>query len=206
MISRRDMLKTGACAAAALALPRAADAQAAAFAPKPGAWRDFEVATRLDLPANGKAQAWIPLPSVREDEWIKPGKSSWETNALSAEIVRDPKYGAELLHLVFKDGETAPRVEVRSGFSLRDRAEDLAAKSAVPALGENDRKLYLEATELMPTDGIVRRPRRRRLPARRAISTGRGRSMNGSWRTPSAMPRPGDAAQATSPRCCGPAT
>ena len=156
MISRRDMLKTGACAAAALALPRAADAQAAAFAPKPGAWRDFEVATRLDLPANGKAQAWIPLPSVREDEWIKPGKSSWETNALSAEIVRDPKYGAELLHLVFKDGETAPRVEVRSGFSLRDRAEDLAAKSAVPALGESDRKLYLEATELMPTDGIVR--------------------------------------------------
>ena len=156
MISRRDMLKTGACAAAALALPGPAGAQVAAFAPEPGAWRDFEVATRLDLPANGKAQAWIPLPSMREDEWIKPGKNAWETNALSAEIVRDQKYGAELLHLVFKDGETAPRVEVRSGFSLRDRAEDLATKSAVPALGETDRKLYLEATELMPTDGIVR--------------------------------------------------
>ncbi len=156
MISRRDMLKTGACVAAALTLPREAGAQAAPFAPKPGAWRNFEVTTRLELPANGKAQAWIPLPSMREDEWIKPGKSIWETNALSAEIARDQKHGSELLHLVFKDGETAPRVEVRSGFALRDRAEDLATKSAVPALGETDRKLYLEATELMPTDGIVR--------------------------------------------------
>jgi transglutaminase-like putative cysteine protease len=156
MINRRDMLKTGAAAAAALAVPRLAAAQDAPFAPKPGAWRDFSVATRLDLSANGKAQAWIPLPSVREDEWIKPGKNSWETNAVSAEVVRDPKYGAELLHVVFKDGETAPSVEVRSQFSLRDRAEDLGTKSAVPALSAADRKLYLEATELMPTDGIVK--------------------------------------------------
>jgi len=156
MISRRDMLKTGTAAAAALSVPRFAAAQDAPFAPKPGVWRDFSVATRLDLSANGKAQAWIPLPSVREDEWIKPGKNSWETNAISAEVVRDTKYGAELLHVVFKDGESAPSVEVRSQFSLRDRAEDLGTKSAVPALSAADRKLYLEATELMPTDGIVR--------------------------------------------------
>ena len=57
MINRRDMLKTGAAAAAALAVPRLAAAQDAPFAPKPGAWRDFSVATRLDLSANGKAQA-----------------------------------------------------------------------------------------------------------------------------------------------------
>lgn len=156
MISRRDMLKTGAAAAAALSAPRLALAQAAPFEPRPGAWRNFTVTTRLDLPAAGKAQAWIPLPSVREEEWIKPGENRWQSNAVSAEVVRDPKYGAEMLHAVFRDGETAPHVEVRSGFALRDRAEDLSAKSAVPALGAADRRLYLEATELMPTDGIVR--------------------------------------------------
>lgn len=156
MISRRDMLKTGAAAAAALSAPRLAFAQEAPFAPKPGAWRNFAVTTRLELPATGKAQAWIPLPSVREDEWIKPGKNTWQTNAVSAEAVRDPKYGAEMLHVVFKEGEIAPYVEVRSSFALRDRAEDLATKGAVPALGAADRKLYLEATELMPTDGIVK--------------------------------------------------
>ncbi|WP_156116084.1 transglutaminase domain-containing protein [Bosea sp. UNC402CLCol] len=156
MINRRDMLKTGAAAAgAALLMPHQAFAQAPAFAPKPGKWRDFEVVTRLDLAGQGKAQAWIPLPSVDQPEWIRPGKSDWTTNAASVEVVRDPKYGAQMLHVVFKEGEAAPSVELRSRFSLRDRAEDFAA-GGKPALSEAERKLYLEATELMPTDGIVR--------------------------------------------------
>lgn len=156
MINRRDMLKTGAAAAgAALLMPHQALAQAPAFAPKPGKWRDFEVVTRLDLAGQGKAQAWIPLPSVDQPEWIRPGKSDWTTNAASVEVVRDPKYGAQMLHVVFKEGEAAPSVELRSRFSLRDRAEDFAA-GGKPVLGEAERKLYLEATELMPTDGIVR--------------------------------------------------
>lgn len=126
MIDRRDMLKAGAAAGAALLLPRQGFAQAPAFAPKPGKWRDFEVVTRLDLVGQGKAQAWIPLPSVDQADWIRPGRSDWTTNAASAETVRDPKYGAQLLHVVFKEGETAPSVEIRSRFSLRDRAEDFA--------------------------------------------------------------------------------
>lgn len=157
MITRRHMLKTGALAAAAgLAIPRHVLAQNTEFAPKPGAWRDFEVVTRLDLPGTGRAQAWIPLPAVHEDEWIKPGQNSWQGNAASAEVVRDPKHGAQMLHLVFRDGEAAPMVELRSRFSLRDRAEDFDAKSGVPALSDAERKLYLEATELMPVDGIVK--------------------------------------------------
>ncbi|CAM5193906.1 transglutaminase [Bosea thiooxidans] len=155
MISRRDMLRTGAAAGAALLLPREGFAQAPVFAPKPGKWRDFEVVTRLDLAGQGKTQAWIPLPSVAAAGWIKPGRNEWQTNAASAEIVSEPKYGAQMLHLVFKEGEAAPAVEVRSRFSLRDRAEDFA-KGAAPTLGAAERSLYLEATELMPTDGIVR--------------------------------------------------
>ncbi|CAH1651092.1 Transglutaminase family protein [Hyphomicrobiales bacterium] len=155
MISRRDMLRTGAAASAVLLLPRDSFAQANVFAPKPGKWRDFEVVTRLDLAGQGKTQAWIPLPSVAQAEWIKPGRNDWQTNAASAEIVSDPKYGAHMLHVVFKEGEAAPAVEVRSRFSLRDRAEDFAAGQA-PTLQAADRRLYLEATELMPTDGIVR--------------------------------------------------
>lgn len=157
MIDRRSLLKTSAAAAAAaLLVPRNALGQGAAFAPKPGAWRDFEVVTRLDLAANGKAQAWIPLPSVREDNWIRPGKSAWQGNAASAEVVRDPKYGTEMLHVVFKDGEAAPSVEVTSRFSLRDRAQDFAARTGAPALSAPERALFLEANELMPTDGIVK--------------------------------------------------
>ena len=65
MISRRDTLAGGAAVSAALLLPRAGNAQAV-FAPKPGRWRDFEVVTQLDLAGQGRAQAWIPLPSVEQ--------------------------------------------------------------------------------------------------------------------------------------------
>lgn len=155
MISRRDMLTTGAAAGAALLWPRAGFAQVPFFAPRPGKWRDSEVVTRLDLAGQGKAQAWIPLPAVAEAEWIRPGRNDWQTNAASAEIVRDPKYGAQMLHVAFREDETAPTVAVRSRFALRDRAADFA-KGAAPTLGAAERSLYLEATELMPTDGIVR--------------------------------------------------
>lgn len=157
MIDRRDLLKIGSAAtAAALLAPRDVLAQGAVFAPKPGAWRDFEVVTRLDLAANGKTQAWIPLPSVDEEEWIRPGENRWQGNAVSAEIVRDPKYGAQMLHVVFRGEETVPSIEVISRFALRDRAEDFGAKTGAPALSAAERALYLEATELMPTDGIVK--------------------------------------------------
>ncbi len=156
MISRRQLLKTTAAAAAAVSAPRLATAQASTFAPKPGAWRTFEVTTRLDLATGDRTQAWIPLPSIHQDLWVKPGKSTWRGNARSAEIVRDPKYGAEFLHVKFKDGEGAPSIEVSSRISLRDRALDLSSKRPVAALRIAEQRLYLEPTQLMPTDGIVR--------------------------------------------------
>ena len=61
-----------------------------------------------------------------------------------------------MLHVVFKDGEAAPSVEVKSTFSLRDRAENLNSKGQIAPLSATERALYLEATELMPTDGIVK--------------------------------------------------
>jgi transglutaminase-like putative cysteine protease len=156
MISRRDVLKAGAALSlASLAFPRSSFA-ADGFDPKPGAWKNFRIVTRLDLPATGKAQAWVPLPAFRADDWMRPGENSWKTNAASAEVKRDPKYGAEMLHLVFADGEKAPSVEITSTFASQDRASDFGkAKQAAP-LTASERGLYLEATELMPTDGIVK--------------------------------------------------
>lgn len=156
MISRRGILIAGTAGAAVLALPRWALAEGL-FAPTPGAWREFSVVTRIDLPkGQGRSQAWIPLPSVTEEEWIRAGRNDWKTNAASAEVVKDEKYGAEMLHLVFADGMADPHVELTSTFSARDRAADLTQKREVKPLTDAERALYLEATELMPTDGIVK--------------------------------------------------
>ena len=166
MTSRRDFLKAGVALAAVAAAPHAAFAQAAApagaalFAPSPGKWRDFEVVTTLNVaPVDGKAgpaQAWVPLPSYSAADWFRPGESTWKTSAATAEVVTDPHYGAKLLHLTWAPGAADPSVEITSRFSTRDRATDFSRPGSVAALSPEERALFLAATDLIPTDGIVK--------------------------------------------------
>ena len=155
-LSRRDVLKTAATAAAASGWPVSAFAQNA-FAPKPGDWRTFETVTRLALAKpSGTSQAWIPLPAIKDHDGFRPAGSTWVTNAKSAEIKKDAKYGAEFLHVVWDASEAAPVVEVTSKFATRDRAIDLSKSGNAPALSADEMKLYTEATELIQTGGIVK--------------------------------------------------
>jgi transglutaminase-like putative cysteine protease len=155
-MSRREVLRTGSALAAAAALPGAACAQGA-FAPTPGAWRTFQTVTRLEIgKAGGQVQAWVPLPAFSEPAWFRPAGSSWTTNAKVAEIKRDAKYGAEFLHVAWSDDEKAPVVEVTSKFSTRDRAIDLTIPGSPISLSVDDLKRYTSATDLIPTDGIVK--------------------------------------------------
>ncbi|HET9067603.1 MAG TPA: transglutaminase-like domain-containing protein [Amaricoccus sp.] len=156
MLNRRDFLASAAAAsAAALVLPGAARA-AVVFDPRPGPWRSFAITTRLDLsgaggPSQAPAQAWVPLPSIAADDWGIPEGDDWTGNAVTAEVVTDPRYGAKLLHATFAPGEASPAIEIVSRFRSRDRA---GAGTVVP-LSDAERQLYLAATDLMPTDGIV---------------------------------------------------
>ena len=106
-INRRNVIRAGAAVAAAAALPGRALAQSA-FAPKPGAWRTFQTVTRLEVKAAGGAQAWVPLPAFSEPDWFRPEGSTWTTNAKAAEVKQDAKYGAQFLHAVWGEDETAP--------------------------------------------------------------------------------------------------
>jgi transglutaminase-like putative cysteine protease len=154
---RREFLGSSAALMVAGALPRSAFA-AAPFAPQPGAWRKFEITTRVEIvaPSAGKAQAWLPLPAVAEPNWTQPLANEWTTNAKSAVLERDVKYGAQMLHVAWVDGGPTPTVEVVSRIATRDRAADLSKRGSVLPLSDTERKLYTAATELMPTDGIVK--------------------------------------------------
>jgi hypothetical protein len=66
--NRRELLKAGAAVSLAAGFPRQGMTQGA-FAPQPGAWREFQVVTRLEVAnARGKTQAWIPVASVKEKD------------------------------------------------------------------------------------------------------------------------------------------
>ncbi len=154
-IDRRELLKAGIAVSAALALPNGARAEVG-FAPQPGAWRNFQVLTRLEIvKADAKTQAWIPVPAVNEPDWFKSLGSAWTSNGRAA-LVRDPKYGAEMLHVEWFDGEKSPVVEVTSKIATRDRAIDFARPGRPTPLSAAERELNTQGTELIPVDGIVK--------------------------------------------------
>lgn len=153
--TRREALLGGAASVAATSLPFAAGA--AIFDPKPGAWRSFEVTTRVEiLKPEGAVRAWVPLPSFDDAAWMRPGDSSWSGNAGKAARQADPVYGAAMVMAEWAAGTAAPKLEVVSRISTRDRAVDLGKPGQVAPLPAAERALYTKATDLLPTDGIVK--------------------------------------------------
>jgi transglutaminase-like putative cysteine protease len=150
-MDRRTFVKSGIAVAALSPLPLR---QALAGS----GWRTFEVTTRLDIQfAKGVSRAWLPLPAV-ETAWQKPIGSSWVGNAARAQVVSDGKYGADILYGEWRPGESAPRIEVTSRFMTRDHAVDLSRPNPqAERLPAADRAFYTAPTELIPTDGIVRK-------------------------------------------------
>ena len=154
-LDRRTVLKAGAAVSLSACLPRFASAYGT-FNPQPGKWRTFEVNTKLEV-ANpeGKTQAWIPVPAVNERDWFKSLGTRWVSNGKAA-LLRDSKYGAEFVHVEWKDDETAPAIQVTSRISTRDRAVDLSKPGNAKPLSVAQHKFNTEGTELIPTDGIVK--------------------------------------------------
>src|SRR5262245_52727295 len=123
---RREFLLGGAAFTLMAGSPKSAAANAP-FAPRPDAWRKFEVTTRVEvLKRQGKAQVWVPLPAVDEPDWTRPLGNEWTGNAKSARLVADPIYRAQMLHAEWPDGEPAPVVDIVSRVATRDRAVDLS--------------------------------------------------------------------------------
>ncbi len=154
-LNRRTLLKAGAAVSLSVGLPRLASAYGA-FNPQPGPWRSFEIVTKLEITKPvGETQAWVPVPTVNEAGWFKSLGSEWTSNGKAA-LAREPKYGAQFVHVEWKDGDTVPVLQVTSKISTRDRAADLSKPGDVKPLSPGEYKFYTEGTELIPVDGIVK--------------------------------------------------
>ncbi len=158
-IDRRDFLKSGAAFSTLALMPMASRAAPAAnaFAPVAGPWRAFEITTRIEIPSSGDGvRTWIPLPSVAAADWIRPLGDTWEATSADATVHQTGDYGAKLLAVSWPKDAAAPAVTVRSRVATRDRAVDLARRGTPTPLSAVERKLFTAATELVPTDGVVR--------------------------------------------------
>jgi transglutaminase-like putative cysteine protease len=159
-MDRRSFLSISAAAAGIVAsratgLTTAVSAQSRTFEPRPGAWRTFEVTTRIELvqPA-GVTRAWVPIPVVT-GEYQRGVESRWAGNARIMRQVTEAKYGAGIVYAEWAEGEAAPVLEVVSQVQTQDRALDWRKKTPVSESAAALRQ-WIQPTDLMPTDGIVR--------------------------------------------------
>jgi transglutaminase-like putative cysteine protease len=152
------VLKGGAALAASAALARVAHADTRVFAPKPGAWRQFEVTTRVEIVRpQGRVQVWLPAPSGNEGNWFAAKKTVWSTNAAASSLRRDPRQGAAFIHAEWGDGQPTATIESSSVVAMQDRAVDLTQPRDIRPLSDAERRRYTAPSGLIPTDGIVKR-------------------------------------------------
>ncbi len=156
---RRTFLKNTAAAAMAASMPALALAQAAPtrreFAPVAGAWRTFEVTTRVDVQdPQGITRVWVPVPSVNGD-YQRSLESSFSSNG-ATRFMQDGVDGAKMVYAEFPAGSAMPFVEITSRVQTQNRAIDWTQKTAAPESADTLR-YFTRPTALIPTDGIVRK-------------------------------------------------
>ena len=156
-MNRRDFIQSSAALLGAAALPESF-ARAAAISTDNETWRVFELTTRVEVlfPA-GVTRVWLPVPLTSDTPWQKSLGNTWDAGNGDATFARDAHYAAPMLAVEWPASETKPVVEMKSGVATRERAIDFGQKPGkAPVLDAASRDLYLRATTLLPTDGIVR--------------------------------------------------
>lgn len=129
----------------------------ARFEPRPKGWRAFEITTDIVIPDTGDAvRAWVPLPSISTADWISPLGDRWESNTSDATVRQVGDHGARLLAVSWAGGGGDAVVTVKSRVATRDRAVNWGEPPAAVPLSAADRALFTAASDLVPTDGIVR--------------------------------------------------
>ncbi|TRD20652.1 transglutaminase domain-containing protein [Palleronia caenipelagi] len=144
---RREFIAAMAGFGAALSLPVSARASGV------GAWRRYEVTTHLSLPKGQAGQAWVPVPSLDDPLWSRPGDTRWTGSAGEVSLLRSGDAG--MVHAVWTGDEAEAVLEVTSEITTRDRSVDLTMPAQALALSPAERAHHTAPTALIPTDGIV---------------------------------------------------
>jgi transglutaminase-like putative cysteine protease len=125
---------------------------------QPGStWRIFEVATRVEvLKPSGTTRVWLPVPLVFDTDYQKSLGNTWNAEAGLATFSQDTKSNTGIVAAEWTEG-VKPVLVVTSRFATVNRAMDLTKVGAGTGLaGREDLKYFLQPSELIPTDGIVK--------------------------------------------------
>jgi len=154
-MQRRDFLRFTGLASAGLAVPAAA---ASAFAQSSQAdrWRVYEVVTRVEVlrPA-GVTRVWLPTPLTSDVAYLKSLGDKFDAEGGSSGMTTEGKYGAGIAWAEWQPN-TRPALVLTSRFATRDVAVDFSKPGNARPEEASVLARYLQPTDLLPTDGIVK--------------------------------------------------
>jgi transglutaminase-like putative cysteine protease len=121
-----------------------------------GKWRTFEMTAQVEvLKPEGVTRVWLPTPLTAETPYQKPLGNLWNAEGGQVVFQTDARYGAGIVSAEWAAGRK-PALTFTSRFATRDVAVDLAGPGRAPTERPAELQKYLEPTELLPTDGIVK--------------------------------------------------
>ena len=119
-------------------------------------WRAFEVTTRVEiLNPSGLTRAWVPLPLTEDTDYQKTLGRTWSGNAVNAQASATRATGPGSWS---PSGRRAPPRRRSRSSPGSPRATARSTSSGPAAGGTEDAAVlrrYLEASDLIRTDGIV---------------------------------------------------
>ncbi|MEN7530588.1 transglutaminase family protein [Cupriavidus sp. DL-D2] len=165
-MDRRNFLRLG----AAIPVSIGAGGMAPAFSataskdatPASEGWRVYEMTTEVMLPESpGAATVWLPVTAARLGDYQRTLSSEWIAPGGQARVTRAGPYDVGMVVIDWPRPTPGAPLTARmvNTVALRDRDVDLGAAPSARATRESPAALqeYLRPTQLMPTDGIVRK-------------------------------------------------
>jgi transglutaminase-like putative cysteine protease len=157
-ISRRSVLQA-ACASLVFSGNSELRAQDAVrrFEPKPQGWRTFDVTTTVQIKlAAGATRVWLPVASL-DTPWQRTVDVSYSSDGANLELVRDKATGAATLMASFAADSAQPTVTLVNRVQTQNRAADWSQRKPAVAEDAGELRRWTEPSELITTDGIVRK-------------------------------------------------
>ena len=155
-MDRRDFLRLSGGASLGFAFP-GLSLGSTSVADGAGPWKVYEVTTRVEvLKPVGTTRVWLPTPLVLDTPYQKALGNVVEAPEGSSGFTADARYGAGIAWAEWREG-ARPALTLTSRFATRDIAVDLSGPGTARPEDRAVLAKYLAATDLMPTDGIVKK-------------------------------------------------
>ncbi len=151
-ITRRSFVRSAAAAGCLLPNTNALVAETERTA----RWRTFELTTRVEiLNVYGETRVWLPTPLAAKTPFQRTLSNNFKVEVGTAHVLPAGTEGPGMISAVFSAG-IKPVLTSVSRVATRDYAIDSGTGGRAPKLTAAERVHFLQATRLVPTDGIVK--------------------------------------------------